>query len=129
LHHIGHLAVERRLLLPKDRSNRWRAFERMRTGHDLQRDEIERAWKKVDEQMARIRVEMDLARIEFERALGPGFEALRMARKYRSRLGAWPVRKGRNTPPDGDSDGGEPLPVEPRPKPKPMMGGAEAPVE
>ena len=92
----------------------------------LIRNEMDRVRKQIDEQVDRLRAEMQAVRDKFERT--EGIESLNLAREYRERFGAWPHSKRHKRRPR-DFDGGEPAPVKPRPKPTPLMDGAEAPIE
>jgi hypothetical protein len=87
---------------------------------------MDRVRQQIDEQIGRVRAELQAMRERLERA--EGIDSLDHAREYRERFGAWAHAKRRKRRPR-DFDGGEPVPVEPRPNPTPLTGGAEAPIE
>ena len=103
-------------MMPGDSSDGRREFERMQARQEAA--------------LERLRLEMEVAREEFGRAVERGLDPGLAAVKYRDRFGDWPEPKfpRKRRPPHG-LDGGEPAPVKPRPNPKPLMDGAEAPIE
>lgn len=104
-----------------------RMLARRQADIDQQLEDLVDVRKQLDQRMAHLRAEMDVARLEFERAIARGAEPLKAAGKYRDRFGSWPEFKRRKRPPRGPDI--EPAPVNPRPKPTPLVGGAEAPIE
>lgn len=101
--------------MPDKRFDRRLDLDRMREGHEGS--------------LERLRLAMEAAREEFERAVARGIDPLKAALKYRERFGDWPEPKFRKKRRPRGFEGGEPVPVLPRPKPKPLMDGAEAPME
>ena len=104
-------------------------FARHQRQIELQRSELQRMRRELDQRMATLRAEMQAAREEFARAVEQGVPAIKAAQKYRDKFGAWPdLMPGKKRRRRG-FDGGEPAPVQPRPKPTPLVDGAEAPLE